>query len=210
MNETTESNHTTMTEMTETDRFTMLQHLYTSCRKTQLHLTAYNEATSPESIMADEVPDIDYYNYDQDLEATEEMLEASQRILDYLECHRIHLYPGSPAFEDATCDTTNDSPRSYHAAEAAAWISTAKTISQAYTVVVADTPPAAFEAHQMAIKIRNLLVAIDEHGEEHTLNGCVDIRALLAATANLKEMNPHYEEWAAEADEDDGDASFLD
>ncbi len=191
---------------TEDEFFTILQHLHTSVRKTQIHLTAYSEEiASQEQATEDGVPDIDFYNYAEDRETTDEMLSTSQRILDHLECHRIHHYPGSPAFEDATSDTTpagwRFTRRTYNACEAAAWISAAYTISRAYTVVLTEEAPAITEAQELEREILALLGTIDEHGEEHTLEGGVDISALLSATEYLKEMNPEYEAWAAKADE---------
>ncbi len=199
--------HTTDNAMPETkdEFFTILRHLHTSVRKTQIHLTAYSEEiATPEQIDEDDVPDIDFYNYAEDRETADEMLETSQRLLNHQECHRIHHYPGSPVFEDATSNTETTglrlTRRTYNACEAAAWISAAHTISRAYTVALTEEAPILAEAQELARETLALLISIDEHGEEHTLEGGIDISATISATEYIQEMNPCYEEWAAEAE----------
>ncbi len=201
----TQPKDTAMPE-TKDEFFTILQHLHTSVRKTQIHLTAYSEEiATPEQVAEDDVPDSHFYNYAEDRETTDEMLATSQCILNHLECHRIHHYPGSPAFEDATSNTESTglrlTRRTYNACEAAAWISAAHTISRAYTVALTEEAPAINEAQEIVREVLGLLITIDEHGEEHTLEGGIDISATISATEYLQEMNPEYEAWAAEADE---------
>ena len=94
---------------TELTPETMLQHLFMSCRKMQLHLTAYSAATATrEMVSDDDVPDEDCYEYEKDRSMTDEMLLISKELVERLEQHRATYYPGLPAFEQLTVNTTPD------------------------------------------------------------------------------------------------------
>ncbi len=76
----------------------MLQHLFTSCRKMHLHLIAYSAATStPQQVTENDVPDYEYYEFEQDRAMTDEMLRMSKELLEHLEQHRSTYYPDQPA-----------------------------------------------------------------------------------------------------------------
>ncbi len=205
MNET----NTTMTATkptTDTEFHTMLQHLYTSTRKTQIHLTAYSEeTTSPELIDKSDVPDIDDYDFQGDRKATDEMLATSQRILDHMEQHRATYYPSHPVFEDTTSDTTTPwqyfTRRSRNACEAAAWVCTAHAISLAYTTTLPGDAPAAADARELADELSTMLGMINDHGEQYTNEGGIDISATISTAEHLDEMNPNYRAWVEEAEE---------
>ncbi len=195
--------NTTMTATaTELDPQTMLQHLYTSIRKTQLHLTAYSEETTPEKVTETEVPDYEYYDFNEDRKTTDELLHMSQQILTHLEQHRATYYPGSPAFEDTTTNTTKEgcSRRLHNACEAATWIVATREVSLTYTETLTDNAPAAADARKLTEEVEELLGTIDEHGQENTIGRGVHLAALDGGYEHLEAMNPLYTQLAAERD----------
>ena len=182
---------------------TMLRHLYTSCRKTQLHLIAYSAATAtPEQVTKDDVPDYEYYEFEQDRAMTDEMLRMSQELLDHLEQHRSSYYPSQPAFEQPTVSTTPDwergTPRLHNAGEAALRVIAALQISQAYHETLPSDTQTAVDAGQFAEEVENLLGTIDEHGNEHTLSRGTHPATWFDAGASLDEMHPIYTELSTE------------
>ncbi len=180
---------------------TMLQHLYTSCRKTQLHLIAYSAATTtPQQVSKDDVLDYEYYEFEQDRAMTDEMLETSQNILDHLEQHRSTYYPDQPAFEQPTVNTSYEgiSPRLHNAGEAALWVIAALQISQAYHETLPSDTQTAVDAGMLAEEVENLLGTIDEHGNEYTLSRGTHPATWFEADASLDEMHPIYTELSTE------------
>ncbi len=195
-----QTQHTNDTAMTAIPApSTMLQHLFTSCRKMHLHLTAYSEATTkPEQVTKDDVPDYEYYEFEQDRAMTDEMLRMSKELLEHLEQHRSTYYPDQPAFEQPTVSTTPDwergTPRLHNAGEAALWVIAALQISQAYHETLPSDTQTAVDAGQLAEEVENLLGTIDEHGNEYTLSRGTHPATWFEADALLDEMHPIYTE----------------
>ena len=182
---------------------TILQHLCTSVRKTQFHLIAYSAATAtPEQVTKDDVPDYEYYEFEQDRAMTDEMLRMSQELLDHLEQHRSSYYPSQPAFEQPTVSTTPDWERGtlrlHNAGEAALWVIAAHQISLAYAETLPTDNPAHADAQKLAEEVENLLGTIDEHGNEHTLSRGTHPATWFEADALLDEMHPAYTELSTE------------
>ena len=183
---------------------TMLRHLYTSCRKTQLHLIAYSAATAtPQQVTEDDVPDYEYYEFEQDRAMTDEMLHMSQELLDHLERHRTTYYPGQPAFENTSVDTLaakqeNITPRLHNAGEAALWVIAAMQVSLAYAETLPTDAPAHADARKLADEVDELVGSIDEHGNEYTLSRGTHPATWFEADALLDEMHPAYTELSTE------------
>ena len=182
---------------------TMLQHLFTSCRKMHLHLTAYSEATAkPEQVTKDDVPDYEYYEFEQDRAMTDEMLRMSKELLEHLEQHRTAYYPGSPAFEQPTVSTTPDWERGtlrlHNAGEAALWVIAAMQVSLAYAETLPTDAPAHADARKLADEVDELVGTIDEHGNEYTLSRGTHPATWFEADASLDEMHPIYTELSTE------------
>ncbi len=180
---------------------TMLRHLFTSCRKMHLHLTAYSEATAkPELVSKDDVPDYEYYDFAADRAATDEMLRMSKELLDHLEQHRSSYYSSQPAFEQPTVNTSYEgiSPRLHNAGEAALWVIAAHQISLTYAETLPTDNPAHADAQKLAEEVDNLLGTMDEHGNEHTLSRGTHPATWFEADASLDEMHPIYTELSTE------------
>ncbi len=179
----------------------MLRHLYTSCRKTQLHLIAYSAATAtPQQVTENDVPDYEYYEFEQDRAMTDEMLRMSQELLDHLEQHRSSYYPSQPAFEQPTVNTSYEgiSPRLHNAGEAALWVIAAHQISLTYAETLPTDNPAHADAQKLAEEVDNLLGTIDEHGNEYTLSRGTHPATWFEADACLDKMHPIYTELSTE------------
>ncbi len=182
---------------------TMLRHLYTSCRKTQLHLIAYSAATAtPEQVAKNDVPDYEYYEFEQDRAMTDEMLRIIQELLAHMEQHLTTYYPDQPAFEDTNADTLANgeysTPRLHNAGEAALWVIAAFQISQAYHETLPSNTQTAVDAGMLAEEVENLLGTIDEHGNEYTLSRGTHPATWFEADAYLDEMHPIYTELSTE------------
>ncbi len=163
MNETL--NNTTMTAMNDNTK--TLRGIHRAIRRTQLHLNAYSEETTPTNINNDNVPDTDYYDLEADRQSTKQLQATVTAILTHME-----QQPGHPAYEDATADTTQSwagcTRRLYNLVEAIVWTIVARDLAATLT----DAAP---ELNQL---VERLAEDIDAHGEEYSPFGGIGVGEL--------------------------------
>ena len=176
---------------------TMLQHLFMSCRKMQLHLTAYSAATATrEMVSDDDVPDEDCYEYEKDRAMTDEMLLISKELVERIEQHRATYYPGLPAFEQLTVNTTPDweggTPRLHNNNEMIHWNLIGYHIGMSYAETLTADTPAGADAQKLVEMVDMLVELNREHGEECVRYGDIDGATCYIAVKGMDEINPIY------------------